>query len=132
LLQLNSCAGFTVACKTGFSVARDRGDNSSPAIDSADGMIACVCDEEVALIVNANLMRPIEFGFQGRSSVAAVTEQAITGNAAQLAPVRRSAIDAMIVDGCDPNLIPGEFDPKWIADGKSIGDAGWLSGLIGG
>ncbi len=70
LIKLNGCPALAIARVARFTTAGQRCHDPLFRVDHADHVIACVSDEQIAVAVDAYLVRRVELSFRRRSAVA--------------------------------------------------------------
>ncbi len=99
-VELGLGGGAAIAGAAAVAVAGDGGDGPGPGVDSTDGVVLGIDDEEVAVASDGQLLRAVEGGLRGGAAVARVTLGAGAGDGPDRAGLR--------IDGAEGVALPFE------------------------
>ena len=130
LLELDLLSRLSIPGKPRAAISGDRRHDAGACIDPANHMIACIGDKQISIRIGSHLVRPVESRLECRSTITAVADQSGAGDASQRFSIDRAPVNAMIVDGRDPNCIASDLNPEWIAQRDRRRRSAWLPGGI--
>ncbi len=96
--ELRLDGGSAIAGIAGRSRSRNGGDDACFGVDLANQVVHHFDEIHIALLVETNFVRLIEFGRGGRTSIAGVSLFAATGNSGELAGFQVDPHHAMVAD----------------------------------